>query len=79
MIINPGSVHKAGPFGLHVDLARNFADKGYPCFRFDLSGQGESAKLPSESSRNQQILDDMEDALDFLEQQHQQTNIIASR
>ncbi|MFT7185566.1 MAG: dienelactone hydrolase [Pseudohongiellaceae bacterium] len=77
MIINAGSVHKAGPFGLHVDLARYFANKGYTCFRFDLSGQGESAKLPTELTRSQQIVEDMEGALDCLEQQHQQTDVIA--
>jgi len=76
MIINAGSVHKAGPFGLHVDLARYFADKGYMSFRFDLSGQGESLKLPSELPRNQQIMEDMKDALDCLKLQHQQEDII---
>jgi dienelactone hydrolase len=77
MIINAGSVHKVGPFGLHVDLARYFATKGYMSFRFDLSGQGESLKYPSELTRSQQILEDMEDALDCLEHQYQKSDIIA--
>ena len=77
MIINAGSVHKVGPFGLHVDLAHYLAQRGYPCFRFDLSAQGESNKIPSPLSRQEQIMSDLEDAVNFLDQSGLHKDIIA--
>jgi pimeloyl-ACP methyl ester carboxylesterase len=40
--LNAGSVHRQGPFRLHVTLARRFAAAGIPCFRFDQPGIGDS-------------------------------------
>ena len=40
--LNAGSVHRQGPFRLHITLARRFADAGIPCFRFDQPGSGDS-------------------------------------
>lgn len=71
LIINAGAVHKVGPFDLHVKLARHLSDQGVSSFRFDLSGQGDSLKVASPLSREAQILEDMRQALDFLEQEYE--------
>lgn len=43
---NAGLVPRAGPFRLHVQLARRLAPLGLRTFRFDLPGVGESARAP---------------------------------
>ena len=42
VIINAGIVHRIGPFGLHVKMARQLAEAGYSTLRLDLSGLGDS-------------------------------------
>ncbi|MEM6472657.1 MAG: hypothetical protein AAF802_24060, partial [Planctomycetota bacterium] len=42
VILNAGIVHRAGPFRLHVDLARALSDVGHASLRMDLSGLGDS-------------------------------------
>lgn len=78
IIINAGSVHKVGPFRLHVEMARWLASNGYLCLRFDLSGQGESQKQINESySRADQVLIDMQSALDYLQNTYEQSAVIS--
>lgn len=43
---NAGLVPRAGPFRLHVQLARRLAASGLRTFRFDLPGVGESSRDP---------------------------------
>jgi pimeloyl-ACP methyl ester carboxylesterase len=43
---NAGLVPRAGPFRLHVELARRLLALGWRTFRFDLPGVGESARDP---------------------------------
>lgn len=43
---NAGLVPRAGPFRLHVQLARRLAALGLRTFRFDLPGVGESSRDP---------------------------------
>lgn len=43
---NAGLVPRAGPFRLHVQLARRLAARGLRTFRFDLPGVGESSRDP---------------------------------
>ena len=77
LIINAGAVHKSGPFNLHVHLAKFLADLGYASFRFDLSGQGDSTRIASPSSRTEQITKDMLAALDCLENQFNHCSVIS--
>lgn len=43
VLLNSGSVHHVGPNRLYVLLARAFSNQGYPSFRMDLKGLGDSA------------------------------------
>ncbi|MBN8727809.1 MAG: alpha/beta fold hydrolase [Xanthomonadales bacterium] len=42
VLLNAGFMPRSGPFRLHVRLARHLAARGYPVFRFDLPGIGDS-------------------------------------
>lgn len=42
LLVNAGSAYRAGPNRLYVLLARQFASRGFPCLRLDLSGLGDS-------------------------------------
>lgn len=42
VVLNAGLVYRAGPGRLSVELARRAAAAGFPAFRFDLSGMGDS-------------------------------------
>ena len=44
IFFNAGVVHRIGPHRIHVRLARALAAKGISSIRFDLSGQGDSAR-----------------------------------
>lgn len=66
LLLNSGLLHHVGPFRLHVDLARELSALGFPVFRFDLSGIGDSEKHNDSRSREEQILSDIQEAMDFL-------------
>lgn len=42
VLLNAGLLHRVGPNRLHVTVARRLAAKGYPSFRFDMAGVGDS-------------------------------------
>ncbi len=66
LLLNSGLLHRAGPFRLHVDLARKLSVLGFPVFRFDLSSIGDSGKHHDSRPREEQILSDIKQAMDFL-------------
>jgi len=66
LLLNPGLLHRVGPFRLHVDLARELSGLGFPVFRFDLSGIGDSNNHKDSRSREEHILSDIQEAMDFL-------------
>jgi len=66
LLLNAGLKHRVGPFRLHVDLARELSGLGFPVFRFDLSGMGDSNNHKDKRSREEQILSDIQEAMDFL-------------
>ena len=67
VILNAGIIHRVGPFRLHVDLARQLAEKGYSTLRMDLSGLGDSQTRPGklDVDEDRAVLD-ASDALDYL-------------
>lgn len=46
IFMNPGLLHRVGPFRLYVDIARNLANAGFASLRLDQSGKGDSDALP---------------------------------
>ncbi|MET1255842.1 hypothetical protein [Aliikangiella maris] len=76
VVLNAGTAHKAGPFRLNVDIARYAAKNNINAFRFDLGGLGDSIKVPSALTHEESVLNDIEDALDFLEYKYQAKNFI---
>jgi pimeloyl-ACP methyl ester carboxylesterase len=66
LLLNAGLRHRVGPFRLHVDLARELSGLGFSVFRFDLSGIGDSNRHKDNRSREEQILSDIREAMDFL-------------
>lgn len=48
MLINAGLTPKAGPFRLYTRLARQLAEAGFCCLRFDLDSLGDSGSVYSD-------------------------------
>lgn len=46
VFLNAGANHRVGPNRLYVSLARNLAARGFPAFRFDVGGLGDSGPAP---------------------------------
>jgi len=72
ILMNAGSVHHVGPQRLYVHLARALALQGFPCFRIDFEGIGDS-NLQNVSEENhpyqETAVQDAESALRFLTEQ----------
>ncbi len=77
LLLNSGLLHRSGPFRLHVDLARKLSAFGFPVFRFDLSGIGDSGKHHDSRPREEQILSDIKQAMDFLSARKGAKNFVA--
>ncbi len=45
VLTNAGIIHRVGPDRLHVRLARHMARAGFPVFRYDLPGVGDSESI----------------------------------
>ncbi len=69
VLLNAGSVHHVGANRLYVFLARALATQGFPCFRIDIGGIGDSI-LQNTSNENHPYqefaVQDTETALGFL-------------
>lgn len=70
ILTNSGLLHHVGPFGIYVTLARRLADAGFVTLRMDLSGKGESRPRRDSGSYQQNVLDDITDAMDHLQNNH---------
>jgi hypothetical protein len=46
IFLNADANHRVGPNRLYVSLARDLAARGYPAFRFDVGGLGDSGPAP---------------------------------
>ena len=68
ILFNAGLVHRVGPHRINVRLARQLARRGIPSIRFDLSGQGDSARSSGQLSFDNQAVADIRSAMDALEE-----------
>lgn len=66
VILNSGLVHKVGSCRLSVQIARRFAEKGYTCLRFDLSGLGDSEAWNTSLPEDERLVAECRMAMDFL-------------
>ena len=66
LCLNSGLLHRVGPSRLYVKLARHLAALGYPTFRFDFSGIGESDGLGDGLAYEARMVRDIRAAIDFL-------------
>ena len=76
ILFNAGLLHRVGPNRLNTTLARLCADDGYPSLRLDLTGLGDSPALsagaePQSSSNNNNVENDLSDAMNFMQEQYQ--------
>ena len=66
VLFNAGVVHRIGPHRLNVRLARRLAARGIPSIRFDLTGQGDSARSLVTRSFEEQAVEDLRAAMGLL-------------
>jgi pimeloyl-ACP methyl ester carboxylesterase len=67
LLTNPGILHRVGPHRQWVDLARRLGDDGFPVFRFDLTGLGDSDVRPDFRQDEDRIMSDFIEVIDYLE------------
>lgn len=66
VFLNSGLIHRVGVNRLHVQLARAFAEQGFPSLRFDFSGIGDSARAQDSVDLAESVTIDIQAALDHL-------------
>ncbi len=69
IILNSGTIHNVGPFGLSVELANGFVNAGFPVLRLDQTGKGESFAARRESNEMQTLARDLGLAVSALQEQ----------
>ncbi|MBV1909172.1 MAG: alpha/beta fold hydrolase [Kangiellaceae bacterium] len=77
LFLNSGLLPHIGPYRLYVKLARSFAKLGFNCFRFDLSGIGDSEKHKDSRLYKLQHRGDIKDVIDYLQQECGDQSFIA--
>ena len=68
ILLNAGLIHRVGPHGMSVQLARKMAELGVRSLRFDKGDHGDSTELASGLSEDERVFADVKSAMDFLEQ-----------
>jgi len=66
LLLNGGLIHRVGPFGLGVQLARALAARGLRVLRFDQAGLGDSPARPGTAPIETQVVADGRAAMDSL-------------
>lgn len=68
VFLNAGLLHKVGPNRLYVTLSRQLAESGISCFRFDLSGIGDSGLSEKKDLGDGLVPGEIRETLDMLSQ-----------
>lgn len=76
VMLTAGMLSSAGPYRLHVDLARQLADEGVPSLRFDLSGIGDSMAIGAEGGSLDRAASEISQAIDWIAATHHIKRII---
>ncbi len=76
LFLNSGLLPHVGPYRLYVKLARKFAKMGFNCFRFDLSGIGDSEKHKDSRLYQVQHQSDITDVIDYLQKERKDEQFI---
>ena len=69
ILINAGLTPKAGPFRLYTRLARQLAQAGFCCLRFDLDSLGDSGSVYSDKQLQERTQLQIEEAIALLRAQ----------
>ncbi len=69
VLFNAGVVSRVGPHRINVKIARHLAGLGVPTLRFDLHGMGDSRRPDGRLPYREQVVADLQAALDLLQQQ----------
>lgn len=69
LLLSSGLDHHVGPNRIYVKLARRVADIGFPVFRFSFSGIGDSGPRRDKLPASESVIDETQQAMDFLAQQ----------
>ncbi len=70
VVLNAGLVHRAGPFRMHVELARRLAGLGFLVMRMDQSALGDGAPRPGGLAYEDRAVIDARQAFDFLAERY---------
>lgn len=70
LLLNSGILHRVGPNRLYVKMARALADEGFPVFRFDLSGIGDSSMRNDHRPLQTRWVGEVREVMDALEARH---------
>lgn len=69
LLLNTSVIHRVGANRMYVPMARRWAALGFPVFRIDLSGVGDSPKpgwQPRQNMYSMEAVEDVRAAMDFL-------------
>jgi alpha-beta hydrolase superfamily lysophospholipase len=78
IMLNAGADHHIGANGMHVELARHWARRGYVVLRMDLAGIGDSGTRPGRPDNEvfpPAVLDDIATAIEFLRSRYRAGDI----
>lgn len=67
LLLNSGIVHRVGPNRTYVKIARRLAERGFPSFRFDFSGLGDSPPRPDHLPLDQACIEETVAAMDLVQ------------
>lgn len=76
IMVTPGMLSHAGPFRLHVEMAKSLAEAKIPSFRFDLSGIGESFGIGHGGVSLDRAVNEIQTAVDWLGDHHSIQRVI---